>query len=123
MMNNASKPEKKPHDVGGIHPEDIEAERKLGSALHQDEHAVAFWEQKIDAMVVLLANKKLLPDWAPLRAGVETLSTEDYDTLSYYERWAKSAAGIAIDQGWVSKDELDQRVKELMRDQAQKQSR
>ena len=98
-----------------MHSKEVESERNLPTPVNQDEHKITFWEQKIDAMMYLLANKKLLTDWAPLRAGIETLSVEDYDTLDYYERWAKSAAGIAINQDWITKDELDQRIVLLMK--------
>ena len=97
-----------PHDLGGHHADGVDL----------SEHEVTFWEQRVDAMVNLLRTKGVLTDWAQLRAGVESLTKEDYERLGYYERWALSASSIAINHGLISADELEQRIQHLIENNA-----
>lgn len=92
------------HDIGGL----------PGGPIDRDEHAPTFWEQRIDALMVLLGDKKRrILDTAELRRGIESLGPEAYDTLSYYERWAASIATILIEKGVVTQGELDRRAAEI----------
>lgn len=104
----ASRTSTKPHDVGG---------RPAGPVAF-DERANTWWEWQIDAMVRLALKKGLFTDFAELRDGIERLDPADYETLSYYERWAKSLATTLVDKGIVSADDLEQRVAEIARRQA-----
>jgi hypothetical protein len=106
-MTDQSTPLPRPHDIGG----------QPAGEVDQSEHEIKFWEQRVDAMIALLHSKGVISDWAQLRKGVESLSQEDYDNLSYYERWAKSASAIAVAQGLVTQEQLDQRVKALMKNE------
>ncbi len=96
-----------PHDLGG----------QQSNGVDQQEAEISFWEQRVDAMVSLFHQKGVITDWAQLRKGVESLSASDYEQLSYYERWARSAARIAIQQGIISEQELEQRVQKLKAEQ------
>ena len=92
-----------PHDLGG----------QPGAAVDRAEHELAYWEQRVDAMVYLLFAKGVLTDAAQLRRGIEELSPAQYQSMSYYERWAKSAASNAVARGVVSEDELAARIEQL----------
>jgi len=50
-----------------------------------------------------------------LRRGIESLGPDVYEKLSYYERWAASAALNAIEQGLVTQVELDARIEAMRR--------
>jgi hypothetical protein len=92
------------HDLGGL----------PGGAIDRAEHDVTFWEQRIDAMLTLLANhKRRLMDTAELRRGIESLGPDAYESLSYYERWAASIAAIMVEKGVLGQDELDERIAEI----------
>ena len=92
------------HDLGGL----------PGGPIDRAEHDATFWEQRIDAMLTLLADgKRRLMDTAELRRGIESLGPDAYESLSYYERWAASIAAIMIEKGVVGRDELDRRVAEI----------
>ncbi len=65
-------------------------------------------------MVNLMCAKGVISDWAQLRAGIEALSPEDYERFGYYERWAVSAAEIAVRRKLVTREELDARIQHLM---------
>jgi hypothetical protein len=95
----------KVHDMGG---------EPGGGPIDKAEHEVTFWEQRVDAMLVLLGDKKRrIMDTAELRRGIESLGPEAYDRLSYYERWAASIASTVIEKGIVTQAEIDQRVAEI----------
>ena len=92
-----------PHDLGGLPGGDID----------RDEHDSAFWERQVDAMVMLMFSKDVMIDAAQLRRGIESLQSDVYEKLSYYERWAASAAFAAIERGLVTQEELDARIAEV----------
>lgn len=92
-----------PHDVGG---------REAGP-VDRSEHDTAQWEWQIDAMVRLLIAKGVLSDFAELRDGIEKLRPEDYERLSYYERWAAAVAYALIDKGVIAEDQLRATVERL----------
>jgi hypothetical protein len=89
-----------PHDMGGL----------PGDAVDRSEHDAAYWERQVDAMIVLMFKKGIFKDLAQLRRGIESLSPDVYEKLSYYERWATSAALNAVEQGIVTQEELDARI-------------
>lgn len=97
-----------PHDLGGP-PKGAEP----AGPVPRDEHDPAHWERQVDAMVMLMRRKGVMLDPAQLRRGIESLDPEVYDKLSYYERWAGSAAINAIEQGLVTQVQIDERVRTL----------
>jgi len=102
-----------PHDVGG----------QDGGPVDLSEHDTAHWEWQIDAMVRLALTKGLISDFAELRDGIEQLSPQDYEDLTYYERWAKSLATTLVSRGVVSDAALVKKVQEIReRQEAEVQS-
>ncbi len=94
--------ERPPHDLGGL----------AGGPIDREEHEPTFWEQRVDALMVLLGGRKLI-DTAELRRGIESLGPEAYSDLGYYERWAASMAAIMVEKNVVSRAELDRRIEEI----------
>ena len=92
-----------PHDLGGL----------PAGPVDRSEHDAAYWERQVDAMLILLFEKDVLIDPAELRRGIESLTVDVYNELSYYERWAGSVAFNLIEKGIVSREELDQRIEKL----------
>ncbi|MEO0425013.1 MAG: ScnB-like protein [Pseudomonadota bacterium] len=97
-----------PHDIGGVDAGPIDP----------SEHDTAWWEWQVDAMVRLAMGKGLFTDFAELRDGIERLAPEDYERLTYYERWATSLAHTLLDKGVVTQEQLDARVAEIRKRQA-----
>jgi hypothetical protein len=89
------------HDIGGL---------PLG-AIDRAQHDYALWEKRVDAMLVLLSNKKLITT-DELRLGIETLGADAYERLSYYERWIASIARALVARGVLTTDELGRRMAE-----------
>lgn len=104
-MTSQDTPRAKVHDMGG---------EPGGGTIDRSDHAVTFWEQRVDAMLVLLGDaKRRIMDTAELRRGIESLGPEAYTAMSYYERWAASIASMVVEKGIVTQAELDQRVAEI----------
>ena len=89
-----------PHDLGG----------QEGGPIDLAEHDTAYWEWQVDAMVRLSLKKGLISDFAELRDGIEQLTPEDYDSCTYYERWAKSLAHTLVSRGVIGEEQLSEKV-------------
>jgi len=92
-----------PHDIGG----------QMAGPIDLGEHDIAHWEWQIDAMVRLALEKGLISDFAELRDGIEQLSADDYDRLSYYERWAKSLAYTLFSKEVIIEQELNDKIEAI----------
>ena len=90
------------HDMGGLPAGKVE----------RSEHDYADWERRVDAMGVVLSQKKLLTVDQRRRA-IETLTPEDYDSLSYYERWVIALGQTLIQRGVITTDELKRKMLEI----------
>jgi Nitrile hydratase beta subunit len=92
------------HDIGGL---------PLGP-IDSKQHDYALWEKRVDAMLVLLANKGLITT-DELRLGIETLGADVYERLSYYERWIASVSRTLVARGVITTDELGRRMADVDR--------
>lgn len=87
------------HDVGGLPAGKVEA----------TEHDYALWEKRVDALMVLLAKKgQLTVD--ELRRNIETLGTDAYEKMTYYERWIYAITQTLIQRGVITVEELGSRI-------------
>ena len=85
------------HDMGGL----------PGGPVERDEHAYDEWEQRVDALMMLLSDKeRRLLRVDELRRNIESLGAEAYDRMGYYERWMHAIAQTLIQRGVISIDEL-----------------
>ena len=92
-----------PHDLGGHE----------AGAIERAEHDLAWWERQVDAMVILMMERGVMKDVAQLRNGIEQLGPDVYERLGYYDRWAASAAALAVESGLITREELDARIAAL----------
>ena len=94
------------HDMGGLPAGKVE----------RGEHDYAEWERRVDALMVLLSGvkggKKLMTV-DELRKNIESIPPEDYDRLSYYERWVTSITQTMIQRGIITTDELGRKMAEV----------
>ena len=98
----------KPHDLGGL----------PAGPVDREEHELAYWERRIEAMISLCFAKGVLKDVAQLRDGIENLGQQAYESLNYYERWAASMAALLQDAGIVTAAELEAAMDKLRNAQA-----
>jgi hypothetical protein len=76
------------------------------------EHEYAGWERRVDAMAVLLGQKRRLTVDERRRA-IETLTPQAYDALSYYERWVIALGQTLIQRGVITSAELAGKIREV----------
>jgi hypothetical protein len=77
----------------------------------RSEHGYAEWERRVDAMAVIVGQKRLATVDERRRA-IETLPPQAYDSLSYYERWVVALAQTMIQRGVITSAELAFRMRE-----------
>ena len=90
------------HDIGGL---------PAGEVVPA-EHDYALWEKRVDALMVLLSKKKLMTV-DELRRNIESLGSDAYDKMSYYERWIYAITQTLIQRGVISIDELGRRIADV----------
>ncbi len=88
------------HDMGGLPAGPVE----------RTEHDYADWERRVDAMAVLL-NSRITVD--ERRRNIESLPPEDYDAMSYYERWVVALGQALIQRGILTTEELGRKMEEV----------
>ena len=88
------------HDMGGV-PNDEPIDRS--------EQARTEWDQRTSALIDVLCEKRLI-NVDQLRRGIESLPSDEYRSLSYYERWAASVEIILVERGVLSAREIDVRA-------------
>jgi hypothetical protein len=80
--------------------------------VERTEHDYADWERRVDAMAVLLGQKRRLTVDERRRA-IETLTPQAYDALSYYERWVLALGQTLIQRGLITRAELAKKMLEV----------
>jgi Nitrile hydratase beta subunit len=95
---------KKAHDVGG--------RREAFGPIDRSDHEIEDWERFADAVNYVL-NAKGHKTTDEMRRAIESL--EEYEEMSYYERWAAAAELLVVEKGLLTKEELDARAAELER--------
>lgn len=92
----SSAPDHAVHDVGGL---------DFGT-VDMQEHDLAFWERRVDAMIVLLATDKAAFKIDAMRRVIESYGEQQYDSTAYYEKWCRALRNLLVEQGVISREEL-----------------
>ena len=88
------------HDMGGLPAGPVE----------RTEHDYADWERRVDALAVLLNTKVSVDE---RRKHIEALPPQEYDAMSYYERWVVSLGQALIQRGIITTEELGRKMEEV----------
>ena len=91
------------HDMGG----DPEA-----GAIDRSQHEMDDWEMLADALNQALGVKGIKCTDETRRAR-EDMDSEEYLSLSYYERWLASLETILVEKGFTTREEIDRKVAEI----------
>ena len=96
-------------DVGGL---------EFGPVDRQ-EHDLALWEKRTDAMLNLLTGpKKSAFKIDALRRTIESYSQQDYDRIGYYDKWIRAIRNLVVEQEVLSAEEIEARMAELAKKHA-----
>ena len=90
------------HDLGG----------SPGGPIDKGQHALEDWERLADAINVALGVKGLQSTDEHRRAQ-ESLPPEQYEALSYYERWVAATELLLVEKGILTREEIDERSAEI----------
>ncbi|HUK59103.1 MAG TPA: nitrile hydratase subunit alpha [Stellaceae bacterium] len=83
------------HDMGGL----------PAGPVDRNEHVLAIWEKRVDALAALLSERGLRRvDEA--RRQIEALAPNAYDAMSYYERWMAAIGNGLLARGVLTADEI-----------------
>ena len=96
----------KVHDRGGW-PND--------NPIDRSEHNMDEWERRVASLSSVLGDKGL-KNADQLRRAIESLSQDQYETLSYYEKWTAAMETLLVEQGVMTREEIDQKMDELERE-------
>jgi hypothetical protein len=91
------------HDRGGWPTDD---------PIDQSEHQLMDWERRMDALHQVLGGKGIRRT-DEMRRAIESLEPEQYQSLSYYERWTAALEILLLEKGILNKEEIDARVAQL----------
>lgn len=92
------------HDVGGL---------EFG-AIDREEHDLALWEKRTDAMLRLLVSPgKRAFTVDGLRRVIEDYGQQEYDRTTYYEKWIRAVRNLVVEQGIVAPEEIEARMAEV----------
>ena len=95
---------RRPHDVGGLEEADIDTVP----------HGAEPWEKRVRVMAQQLARRAVpLLSRDELRRGIEDLGAEEYERLTYHERWAASVTIVLLQKGVIDVDELGRKMQEV----------
>ena len=92
------------HDMGG----------QPAGPIDREEHELALWEKRVEAILAVLARKGLTRSDEGRRA-LETLGAERYLDSTYAERRIQACANNMILRGVISVDELAAKLAEVER--------
>jgi len=76
------------------------------------EHDLAYWERRVDAMIVLLNTKKHVFKTDAMRRVIESYNQQQYDSTAYYEKWVRALRNLVLEQELITRDELETKLDE-----------
>ena len=80
--------------------------------IDQSEHQLMDWERRMDALHGVLGGKGIRRT-DEMRRAIESLEPEQYQSLSYYERWTAALEVLLLEKGILTKAEIDAKVVQL----------
>lgn len=92
------------HDMGG----------QPAGPIDREEHELAHWEKRVEAIIAVLASKGLTRSDEGRRA-LETLGAETYLNSSYAERRIQALANNMILRGVITIEELSAKLADIDR--------
>lgn len=90
------------HDMGG----------QPAGPVDPSTHDPLPWHRLVTGVLNALRDPHRLMTVDEMRRSMEDLSPEDYDR-GYFERWAVGLANLAVEKGFMSQAELDQKMTEI----------
>lgn len=77
------------------------------------EHQRTLFDQRVDAMMILLNSRRNVFSIDAMRRAIEALPPADYDRLGYYEKWLEAMHQLVVEAGLASEAEIGERMAEI----------
>ena len=94
--------ERRVHDRGGW-PD--------AGPIERAEHVYTMWEKRTDAIRGILGGKQVIRT-DELRRAIESIPPDQYEQLSYYERWTVAIEALLVEKGFLTHEEIDRKMAE-----------
>ncbi|MCY4417224.1 MAG: nitrile hydratase subunit beta [Chloroflexi bacterium] len=91
------------HDRGGW-PDD--------TPIDLTEHEYSDWERRVDAVHQVLGAQGIRTT-DEMRRAIESLPPDQYESLSYYEKWTAALEILLIEKGVLTAQEIDAKAAQL----------
>ncbi len=91
------------HDVGGLDFGPID----------RDEHDLALWERRVDAMLILMYSRKGAFSVDGMRRVIEDYGQQEYDKTTYYQKWVRALRNLTVEQEILTRAEIEAKMAEV----------
>jgi len=82
--------------------------------IERADHQYTIWEKRTDALMGLLsAPERRLIRTDELRRAVDSIEPDQYEKLTYYERWITAIEKLLVEKGVVTRAEIERKVAAL----------
>ena len=98
MSVTEQEPPRAHHDMGGL-------SRLMCESVDASPHALTEFDKDVDALCGLLRARGLMAV-DELRRGIEAIPPDQYDRLTYYQRWMRSITDNLLSRGILTEAEL-----------------
>ena len=78
--------------------------------IDRDEHDLAQWEKRVDAMMILLYARKGVFKVDGMRRVIEDYGQQAYDSTTYYEKWVRAMRNLMVEQDVLSAAEIETKI-------------
>ena len=72
-------------------------------------HQPMDWERRMDALHRVLGGKGIRST-DEMRRAIESLPPEQYESMSYYERWTAALEILLLEKGILTREEIDRQA-------------
>ena len=91
------------HDIGGL----------PAGPIDRDAHALTPFEERVDALMMVLTNQAGIYRVDSLRRTIEAFDKGEYTHLAYYEKWILGIRRMLVEQRVLTDAEIDAKVAAL----------
>jgi len=96
-------PKRGVHDLGGL----------PGGPIDRSQHAPTPFEERVDALMMVLTNQHGIYKVDSLRRTIEGLDKRAYTHMAYYEKWIYGIRAMLVEQGVLTDAEIDAKIGEI----------
>jgi len=92
------------HDMGG----------QPAGAIDRHEHAITAFDRHVDALYMSLSRaEQRVFTVDELRRTIEAMPAQDYDRLTYYQKWLAAIRALLVEKGVLTEAEIAARIARL----------